>query len=211
MDCFLDGVKSAGRVEMASGLAGYVNSFFGDNENENEKPDADMNKKPLTFQDFYDALNKVFYGKDDGIQYRYHLDMNNLRNATLSDIVIDINVVEGRARSGNTPNQIPANRSANPSILIKREPVTKANGVVNDKVQIIELINRLSTFKQFIIEKFNSGVEQKTRLRDLLQHKIISRAPVTPRRSGGRRTKRAKRSKHTKHSKRSKHTRRRKH
>lgn len=180
--------------------------LFGENENENEKPAVENMQKPLTFQDFYKALDKDFYGMDNGVLYKYHLDMNKLRNATLSDIVNGITTVENRDRKGTTPNQI----ANNPSITINQYKVTNPNGEVKDNM--IELINRLSELKQFIIVD-NNEIVDTTRLSDLLP-KPTSRAPVTPRRFGGRHTKhakRSKRSKHTKRSKRTKHTMRRKH
>jgi hypothetical protein len=201
----LDGVKYAGRVEMAA--FGLNRLLFGSNKNKNEnkkqKAEEITTKKPLTFQDFYNALNMNFYGMDRDIQYRYHLDMNKLLNATLSEIVIGITAFQGRPRTGNEINVIPDN----PSIFIYRMQVDR----VNDKIAVNtnDLIGRLNDLKEFIIVKLdNKEKEGTTRLRDIVSLKHTSGDPRTPRgrrSSGGRRTKRTKRSKRSKHTCRRKH------
>ena len=209
MDFFLDGVKYAGRVEMAAfGLNRFI---FGENDKSEAVEITIEDRRKLN--NLCKALDKAFYGMDGDISYSYHLDMMKIKDATLSDIVIGITAVEERTRNGNTPNQIPIN----PSILIRREQVNNSYRK-NDMTKVTTLVSLLSELKQFITvdlkdKLFNGSSINNTTLRALLPE-IISRAPVTPRGSraaasfGGRRTKR---NKCANRSKRSKHTKRRKH
>ena len=202
MDCFLDGVKYADKVEMAA--FGLNRLLFGSNKNENEKQEAEEieHEDPrITLKKFYDALSKPFLSKDGTVQYRYQLNMGKLGDATISNIVDGISQFENRPRKTNILTET--------SISITRDPAPYA--IITSGDEVNQFVSILSELKQFLIANTENNVFNKNaRLADLLPA-LPSRAPVTPRGRGGRRTKRAKHTRHTKRSKRTKQTRRRKH
>ena len=113
MACFLDGVKYAGRVGMASGLAGYVNSFLGWNNKPDPSEITSDDRRLLT--KIYDTLNGVLfvdwgrgslYDRKHDSLYEYFLDMKKLNNTTILQILFGIEQIEERSRHRDTPDVI---------------------------------------------------------------------------------------------------------
>jgi hypothetical protein len=231
MDCFLDGVKYAGRVEM-SFFSGVKKRLFGQADtSESNTSQAEANQPggeiPMyqrkQLKNFYDMLIMPFFGKgkgnDDKITYEYRLYATKLNNATLSQIVQGITEFQYRNINTNVLNE------KNPSIKIDR---TKVDVYIYNDEQVNKFVDLLGRLKIFIAEDikdktFNGLSVKETPLHVLIDIPKPSRAAVTPKRSryaqaqdpsqvstGGRRNKRH-HTKRAKRSKRSKHTRRRKH
>ena len=209
MACFLDGVKCEGRVGMASGLAGYVNSFFG-----NQPEITPENRDQLKV--FYDVLNVPFFDKVKYQQYQYKLDMRKFNNTTISKLVEGIEQIEARSQHRSTLNVVQITGPSGTEPIIVLNMVGKADNVmITDTNNLYALVSRLSELKDFIktelkYKDFNNNTESKYKTFNNESVGNIKLANLLPTSFGGRRTKRH-HTKRSKRSKRSKHTRRRKH
>jgi len=207
MDCFLDGVKYAGRVEMSLGFG--FNRMLG--WNENEKPEAEAEEiehedPRMTLKKLYDPLKMPFRGEDGTVVYSYQLNMGKLGDATILDVIQGITDFQERPTT-NILNE------RNPSISITRVLVRNPvpDPTVTSGAQVNQFASMLTSLKNFLIANTENNVFNKNATLASLLPAPPSRAPVTPRRKGGRRTKHAKHHHRTKRAKRSKHTHRRKH
>jgi hypothetical protein len=158
MACLLDGVKCEGRVGMS-----IFGTLFGKseaNESGGEIEIEDRNQLEV----IYKLLIRPFFGKGRGliesdITYKYALNGETLKKATLSKIVEGIEEFERRPKNTNV---LQAN---NPSIKIKSYPVEQGN-IVNDEAvkkdkPVKNFINILNEFKEFILTLKDKTFKEK--------------------------------------------------
>jgi len=239
MDCFLDGVKYAGRVEMNNSRTfgkKFINVFRSMcSTREKEEPfNADDGDKLFHL---VERLKMPFINDHPNDNNVYGLVMNDFNKLTIGDQVDRIpkyiNIVNGDKGKVNgkviTSSYTELSTTKSPyitpdlefGITMLREKSNANKDLTTWNTYTTYLLQYVDFIKSISCKTYDgTNIYQLTLDKLPLEPKQAplefkqSRAPVTPRRRGGRRTKRTKhhrRTKRAKRSKRSNHTRRRKH